>query len=159
VRHQLAQVSYGFYGLFPDKLEIPEDALYKKEMLQVSSDSFMLEFLRSFQENTVVPKKIKIWGTNYEPGMLLVVKKELFGELTVGLLKVIAVTGSKVTFGFETFLANQANHNYYVSVKKINSMEMVDAQDLCDHHPLLRDGTSSNFSFSLHHFISCQLPE
>ena len=113
---------------------MPENALYKNEMLQVSSDSFMVEFLRKFQENTVVPKKIKIWGTNYEPGMLVVVRKELFGELTVGLLKALAVTGKKVVFGCETFLANQASHNYYVSVKKLNSMEIVDVENLSDHH-------------------------
>ena len=138
---------------------MPENALYKNEMLQVSSDSFMVEFLRKFQENTVVPKKIKIWGTNYEPGMLVVIRKELFGELTVGLLKALAVTDNKVVFGCETFLANQASYNYYVSVKKIKSMEIVDVENLSDHHPLLRVGTSTNFSFALHHFISCQLPE
>ena len=83
--------------------------------------------------------------------MLLVLRKQLYGELTIGLLKAIAVVGEEILFGCETFLCNQALHNYYVSIRKISRLEVVKASKIADPHPLVRIGTPSSFAFSLHH--------
>ena len=154
LRHQLAQISFGFDGLFPEKLEIPENAPYKKDLIQITFEKSVNDFLKNIPNRAVVPKKVKIWGTNYEPGMLIVLRKDEFGELTVGLLKGIAVVDGKVLFGCETFLSSQSKHNYYLALKKIKDLEIWDSEEIVDHHPLTRIGTATNFAFSLHHYVS-----
>ena len=98
-------------------------------------------------------------GTKYEAGMVLVLDKRSFGELTVGLLKVIAYWKEQVYFGCMVFEAVQSKLGFYVTSKKIKNLEVVNHSNLADHHPLHRIGAAERFSFSLHHFVSQPEPE
>ena len=154
-RHQLAQISYAFTGLFPrSKFEIPDNAVYARSMQFQTSDKFLERYLSSVNSNSLILTKVKIFGTQYSPGNILILKKELTGTLEVGLLKTISFYQDKVNFGIESFLVQLNKYNYYVTIEQLSNFEKVDYQSLLDYYPLQRHGTLDSFSFSLHHFVS-----
>lgn len=63
-RHQLAQISYAYTGLFPrSKLDIPDDAVDVRSMKYQTSDKFLTRYLSSLNTNSLIMKKVKILGT------------------------------------------------------------------------------------------------
>lgn len=159
-RHQMAQITYAYTGLFPPKFDVPHEAASISE-LKVMKNDVRDEFVRnlSIGEDALLPTNVTVFGTKYEAGMVLVLDKRSFGELTVGLLKVIAYWKEQVYFGCTVFEAVQSKLGFYVTSKKIKNLEVVNHSKLADHHPLHRIGTAERFSFSLHHFVSQPEPE
>lgn len=154
-RHQLAQISYSFAGLFPrSNYEIPDDAVDARTIKHQTSDPFLARYLSGLDPNSLVLKKVKILGTLYIPGRILVLDKSSPGELKVGLLKTISFYEGQVNFGVETFITQLNEYNFYVSVKKLSNFAKVDYKDLLDYYPLQRYGSLDSFSFPLHHFVS-----
>ena len=153
-RHQLAQVSYMYNGLFPKKLKLPPSSPSKKEALLVTSDLSLTAFLSDFDE-AIVPHHVEIYGTLYEAGMILILSKAIVGQsLTVGLLKYIAVVNGDVVFGCQSFKAEQSSFGYYVTTKSLNNLVSIKQADLVDVVPLVRIGPPSAFYFCLHHYVS-----
>ena len=153
-RHQMAQISYCYLGLFPRKFEIPVDAVSVKDLMTITKDVSLKIFFSSISQEALIPKTIKIFGTVYETGMVLVVEKRDLGEIKVGILQAISFYREKVTFGCTVFEALLSKHGYFVSSKKVSDMETFKLGSLPDHHPLQRVGTASKFCFSLHHYVS-----
>ena len=154
-RHQLAQISYCFSGLFPrSKFEVPDNAVEARSLKYQTSDQFLTRYLSRVSTSSLILKKIKILGTLYSPGSILVLKKLEPGALEVGLLKTISFHEEKVSFGVEAFLVKLNKYNFYVSVEKVSEFVKVDYDDLLDYYPLKRYGSLLSFSFPLHHFIS-----
>ena len=154
-RHQMAQISYAYAGLFPrTKHEIPDDAVHAESMKSQTSDKFLQRYLNSLNSKSLILKKVKVFGTLYSPGNILILKKELPGTLEVGLLRTISFYEEQVNFGIETFLVQLNKFNIFVTVEKLSEFQKVDYKNLHDYYPLQRHGTMDSFSFSLHHFIS-----
>ena len=150
----MAQISYRYEGLFPSKYDIPENAASVKEVKQVETDDFIKLFLSTLDEEALVPVKISVYGTSYEPGNVLVLHKEDVGEMTVGVVKAIGFFKGEVFFGCTIFEARQSVNGYYVTIKKVRNFFKQSYNKLADHNPLLRVGPTDSFSFSLHHFVS-----
>ena len=154
-RHQRAQVSYCYFGLFPrSKFEIPDSSPIAEDLLKVAVDPFMKAFVKDLDPKSLVPKYIKIYGTNYESGKVLVIKKEQHGRLKVGFIKAISYFNNIVQFVVKTFEASQSKYGSYVTTKFLSENEIVDYDLLADYHPLEMLGPSHSFSFILHHYIS-----
>ena len=154
-RHQMAQISYSYGCLFPRKLEIPDFALTVKDMKKISSDNFLRLFMDKFQPSVLIPAKVKVFSTSYEPGMVLCLSKKDFGEvMNVGVLQAIAIEREQVYFGCVSYEAFLSNHGFYVTVKKTSDIEIRMLSELADHQPLQRIGSVEAFSFCLHHYVS-----
>ena len=78
-RHQLAQISYSYQGLFPiNVIEMPEDTLSVFQIPVTTKDDFQRRFLASLIQNAYYPAKVTVLGTLYQPGMILIMKKESY---------------------------------------------------------------------------------
>ena len=151
----MAQISYAYTGLFPSKLDIPAAALKVKEMLPINPEPFLRNFMLKFSPEVLVPVNIKIFGTSYDPGMVLVLTKEDCGEvMKVGILRAIAVDKEEVFLGVVSFEAQRSQHGYFVTTKQVNSFEIVNHSQLADYSPLQRIGPADTFRFCLHHYVS-----
>ena len=154
-RHQLAQISYAYTGMFPrTKFEIPDDSVTVHSMKGATSDSFLRMYLTTLDNSALILKKVKIYGTLYLPGNVLVLKKMSSGTLKVGLLRNISFFEEEISFGVTTFMAQQNRYNFYVTMELLSEFEKVMYKDLQDYYPLQKYGTVDVFSFPLHHFIS-----
>jgi hypothetical protein len=150
----MAQISYRYDGLFPSKYDIPENTPCVSDMKNINSDAFLKQFMEHFNPDVLVPVKITIYGTCYEPGMILVLEKSTFVEMKVGVLRAIAFHGNEVFFGCSVFESCQSVNGYYVTVKNTRNFHIVNYSSLADHHPLHRVGSADRFCFSLHNFVS-----
>ena len=155
-RHELAQVSYRFYGLFPiSKFDIPANSLSLRDTILISEkDAYLMKASEILDEDSLILTQIKIFGTLYSPGMVLVMKKESYGVLKVGIIRIISFKGGRVTFGCSKFTAMQSRNNFYVSTENLSSFEFISYDALEDYYPLQRIGDLNKFRFSLHHYIS-----
>ena len=154
-RHQLAQISYQYLGLFPrSKFEIPDNSVTVEGMKATTSDPFLKLYLRKLNLNALVLKNIKIYGTLYIIGNVLVLMKLSPGTLKVGLIKAISFHEEEVNFGVTTFVALQNRYNFYVTTEKMSDFETLNYKDLQDYYPLQRYGALDAFSFPLHHYVS-----
>ena len=156
-RHQMAQISYSYSGLFPRKLNIPAEALKVKEMKHVNPNPLIKLFMSKLDQNDLVPTKITVFGTIYEPGMVLVKAVAGFGEkMIVGILQAIAVQKGEVVFACVSFEAQRSSYGFYVTTKQVAELEVVKHSDLADPHPLKRIGPPEAFRFCFHHYISAR---
>jgi hypothetical protein len=154
IRHQRAQITFGFNGLFPRKFDVPANAALAREVIQVTFDPFMKMFLAAVSLEALIPTTITIYGTKYEVGMIVVIEKKDFGKLQVGVLRAFAFMEKKALFCCTAFEAVQSKHGYYVVTKKVKDLEVLNQSNLADPYPLQRIGSADRFSFCLHHFIS-----
>ena len=74
--------------------------------------------------------------------------------MMVGLLRAIAFLNGFIFLRCRSFEVQQSRYCYYVSTKHCQELEIVKLEDLADHHPLQRKGTTTNFNIALHHFVS-----
>ena len=154
-RHQMAQISFYYYGLFSSsKFEVPVDAPNVYDVLKITSDSGLRSFYSSLQSDSVIPKKLKVFGTVYGIGKVLVLKKMCFGKLRIGVIKAIAFSSSEVNFSISVFEAHQSKFGHYVTTKFVSPNDTVNYSNLADYCPLEMIGTHKSFSFILHHFIT-----
>ena len=154
-RHQFAQISYCYQGLFPrSKIEIPDIAPEISAILTVTQDPELKQFLSSSNPYDLVPKYVKIFGTKYEPGNILVLEKICHGLLKIGLIKSLVSDGKIVTFCVTSFEASQSKFGFYVTTKFLSNFETVKFEELADYYPLEMTGTHKSFSFFLHHFVA-----
>ena len=123
-------------------------------MKAATSDAFISEFLLTLNQDSLVLKQIRIYGTLYIPGNVIVIKKVSPGTLKAGILKCIAFYEGIVSFGVSSFIIQQNRYNLYVTTKKVSDFETIQYQDLHDYYPMQRHGTLDSFSITLHHFIS-----
>ena len=86
---------------------MPDDTLNVFQVPEITNDDFQRKFIMTLEPNDLYPAKITILGTLYQPGMILVMKKEVFGELKVELLKAISVKDEHVIFGCSSFKCTQ----------------------------------------------------
>ena len=87
VRCQRAQISHFYGGLFPKKIEIPD------------SSSTSVNFQeRRFSKEAVSPTSVRIWGTDYFPGSIVILNVESPGVLHVGVISSIVYDESSVFF-------------------------------------------------------------
>ena len=153
-RHQFAQISYAYFGVFlRNPGEIPDGTLIVSQV-PTTKDAFQRKFLETLSPRALYPAKVTVMGTLYAPGMILIFKKEKFGILKVGLLKGISMKDKNISFGCSTFECSLSEFGYYVTVKLVSDFECITYTDLWDYHPLHRIGGLNSFVFALHHFIS-----
>ena len=86
--------------------------------------------------------------------MIVVLKKEKFGEMKVGLLRAVAFFHGTVFLGCRIYEMQHSRYCYYVSTRRCQDLEIVKVEDLADRHPLQRTGTLENFYIALHHYVS-----
>ena len=154
-RHQQAQISYAYYGLFnQNKIEVPDNAPEVSDVVKITIDPELKMYLSSLESRTLVPKYVKVFGTRFEAGQVLILKKLAQGHLKIGLIKNISFNGTTVNFCLKTFEASQSKYGFYVTTKFLLNSEVTDLEDLADYYPLEMVGASDSFSFILHHFIS-----
>ena len=133
---------------------MPDETLNVFQVPLTAKDDFQRRFLSTLNQNALYPAKISVLGTLYQPGMILVMKKEVFGEIKVGLLKAISVQNKVVTFGCSSFECTQSKFGYYVTTNVVSDFECISYSDLWDYHPLHRIGSLDSFVFMLHHYVS-----
>ena len=97
---------------------------------------------------------MKVHGTSYLVGNVVVLKKENAGELEVGLIQVIVYSGNKLHFLVKTHVARQNKYNLYISQDGRSERLWVRLENLLDYYPLTCLGSSGSFRFVLHHFVS-----
>ena len=154
-RHQRAQISYAYNGLFPRKLALPAAVSTVGEIMHVTGDPFLKKFISEFSSATLIPPSIEVFGTKYEPGQVLALKKGDYGEsMMVGLLHAIAVVKGDIFFGCVVFTAEQSVGGYYVTTQKVKEYGTWKMSEIADPHPMYRIGSLSAFSFCLHHYVS-----
>ena len=154
-RHELAQVCYRYYGLFPvNKFDIPSNSVSLTEHRDSSTDIHIRQASQVLRSDSLILTNVKIHGTVYSPGMIVVMKKESLGVLKVGLIRIIAFQDDLVYFVCSTFIAMQSRYNFYVTRGEQAPSEIISYDDLQDYYPLLRIGTTTDFRFALHHYIS-----
>ena len=154
-RHQMAQISYFYYGLFPrSKFDLPADSPNVKDVSLISQDREIQKFYSTLHHTAVIPKKITIYGTEYGSGQILILDKLSLGVLKVGIIKAIEFSNNEASFFVSTFEALQSKFGYYLASKDLCQNEVVNYTTLCDHHPLELIGSNSCFIFVLHHFVS-----
>ena len=122
--------------------------------MAVKDDRFLARYVLTLNKSALVLKNIKIFGTLYVTGNILVLKKMSPGTLKVGLLRAISIYEDRVNFGVEVFMVLQNRFNFYVTTSRVSVFEKVDYQDLQDYYPLQRYGPIDAFSFPLHHYVS-----
>lgn len=123
-------------------------------MMISERNAHLMKASEMFDEDSLILTNIKIFGTLYSPGMVLVMKKESFGVLQVGIIRIISFQGGRVMFGCSKFTAMQSRNNFYVTTENLDSFEFISYDALEDYYPLLRIGDVNMFRFSLHHYIS-----
>ena len=75
-RHQMAQISFSYLGLFPSMFEIPSEVIINKDLMKVSTDGYLKKFLSKVDPEALIPRYVKVFGTKYEAGMVVVLKKD-----------------------------------------------------------------------------------
>ena len=154
-RHALTQVYYRYYGLYPvSKFDIPANSNSLADQLKFTNDIYIRQASLELPNHALILTSLKILGTLYSPGMVLVVNKKSAGEVKVGIIRLIAFNDEKVFFGFSTFLARQSRYSFYVSIEDMDCFEIKSYEDLQDYYPLTRLGSTSSFRFALHNIIS-----
>ena len=133
---------------------MPEDTLSVFQIPVTTKDDFQRRFLASLIQNAYYPAKVTVLGTLYQPGMILIMKKESFGVLKVRLLKAISVKDKNVLFGCSSFECKQSKFGYYVTTKVLTDFECIRYRDIGDYHPVHRIGTLDTFVFALHNSVS-----
>ena len=108
---------------------------------------------QKFSKGAVNPGHVKIWGTEYKPGSILVLKVESYGVLHVGLLISIVVDKKSVFFLCDVFKAELGKSNCYCSTEKLER-NFYKYSCLADFRPLLRRGSLESFCFLLHNYVS-----
>ena len=68
-------------------------------MMISERNAHLMKASEMFDEDSLILTNIKIFGTLYSPGMVLVMKKESFGVLQVGIIRIIIFQGGRVMFG------------------------------------------------------------
>ena len=153
-RHQMVQISYYYYGMFSrSKYEIPDEALNVCDVKKITNEPLLKDYYTGLSPECTIPKKIKIFGTNYEVGKVLVLEKECLGKLKVGIIRAISFW-KEANFLVTTFEAHQNKFGYYVTTAFLSHSESISFSHLADYHPLEMIGSLSSFSFILHHFIT-----
>ena len=140
--------------MFPNKFFVPPNAALAKDLDRITFDPFLKTFLAGLSDDSLIPTTIKIYGTQYEAGMLVVIEKKDFGEVLVGVA--FAYVKKEALFACTVFEAMQSKYGYYITTKKIKDIEVVKQSILADPHPLQRIGTADKFSFFC--IISCLKP-
>ena len=154
-RHQMAQISYAYNGLFSSSpIEIPDDSVSVSDILRINNETEMKNYYLGLNRQALVPKPLLIFGTKFQTGNVIIIKKESFGSLKVGMIRSMSFCDNEVNFAVATFIANQSKHGFYVTTKALSSCERVDFQSLLDYHPLEMIGSSKSFLFTLHHYVS-----
>ena len=156
-RHEMAQLCFRFHGLFPKRsIEIPPGAVAIDLHEDIEENSILSSAKEHFGEESLVVKEVKVFGTSYIPGTLIVLEKKDFGELDVGLVHRIIISNVKPIFYCSIYKAYQNKFNQYVATLKLHVGKWVHLKELQDYYPLtkIRTDNSSLFKFNLHHFVS-----
>ena len=144
-----------YYGLFPvNKFEFPANSAPLDSHVNTSSDTYIGEASLLLDKDSLILTSLKIYGTLYRPGSIILMKKESLGVLKIGLVRIIAYESNRIFFGCSTYIAMQSRYNFYVTTEELKSFEIISYDNLQDYYPLMKIGTTSGFKFSLHHFIS-----
>ena len=56
-RHQVAQITFGFNGLFTNKFDVP----LAKDLNKVTIDPFLKTFLSAVGDSSLIPTSIKVY--------------------------------------------------------------------------------------------------
>ena len=110
--------------------------------------------LQASSADAPVTHSVKVYGTDYSIGSVVILEKNAEGLLKVGLVRIIIILDGQPVFGCSTFLAGLSRCNFYVAIDKIKELETVKYEMLHDYYPLPKVGVGDSFRFSLHHFIS-----
>ena len=130
-RHELAQVCYRYQGLFPkNRLDIPSDSSFLRDCkLDTSDEAFHQTAMDMFGEEALLVRQLKVYGTLYTAGMIVVLRKPRFGELNVGVIEVLLVSDRRVFFYCKSYRALQSRHNYYISQERCNHFQMYETPE------------------------------
>ena len=105
-RHELAQICYRYYGLFPtNKFDIPPNSVCLEDHVDFSTDVHIKQVALILPKQSLILKSLKIRGTLYTPGMVAVIEKISQGVSKVGIIRLIVLNGEDVFFGCSTFQA------------------------------------------------------
>ena len=154
-RHQLAQISHYYYGLFgKSKFEVPDSSISVKEMLKKVKTTSLLKFYANCPANAVAPVQMKVFGTLYGPKKIVIMQKFSIGSLKVGVIKAMSFCDNELTFLVTSFEAKLTKFGYYVAVNMCLEDEVVKYSLLADYQSVQMIGTLNCFSFILHHFVT-----
>ena len=142
VRHELSQVSHRYYGLFPiDKYEVPGNSSILTDYLQEDSDNILVhKALEKFDGHSLVLERIKVHGTLYSIGSIVVLDKECHGELVVGVVKMMIFSNNRLVLYCSSFEVMQNRHNIYMTQRLLNENVWIPIEKLKDYHPLTAIG-------------------
>ena len=152
-RHQMALISHHYHGLFSrSKFVLPDDAPTTKDVLCIVKDNSLKVFYSKLGSNALVLKKVKIYGTMYACGKVVVIENLKHGLLKVGMIRAMCFDDD-VQFLVTSYNARQSRFGYYVTTEVVVKDESIAYLSLYDYYPLDVTGVSGCYTFSLHHFI------
>ena len=125
-------------AFFPKKFYIPVNSTSVGALKTMNTDGYMELFMSNLSDDTLIPTHIKVFGTKYEAGMIVILKRGDCGEMLVGLVRTLSICRENVILGCTVFVAIHSKHGYYVTILKEKDLEVENLCDLADHYPLQR---------------------
>jgi hypothetical protein len=95
---------------------------------------------------------VKVWGTSYKVGQLVVTEVTCQDIIEVGLIEKVVVRGSQVKFLVTLHDCARDSFNIFQSVPQ-NKGKLVSCSSLADFKPLIMRGKGKSFCFVLHHYL------
>jgi len=129
---------------FPGKLSNPEDA----------DGALQTDLLQS---GDMITDNVKVFGTNYKAGQLIVTEVICPDILVVGEIKKVVVRRNKAMFLVSLHECARDALNVFQSCPK-NKLKLVSYSRLPDFKPLMKRGQGESFSFVLHHYLPLIVP-
>ena len=78
VRHQRAQISYSYSGLFPPTIQLPSSSPTLDSVDELTVNQEMVDIRSRFPNDSLVPHSVRIHSTEYKPGQVLVLRVKHF---------------------------------------------------------------------------------
>ena len=110
--------------------------------------------LEKFNCESLLVESVKVYGTSYKLGNVVVLDKKQFGELFLGVIKLMVFSNKKLQLYCSSIRALQSRHNFYMTQEPSNENIWITLENIKDYYPLTLIGKPNSFRISLHHFIS-----
>lgn len=100
----------------------------------------------------VLTDRVKVWGTSYKIGHVVVTAVICQDVIEVGVVEKIVVRGTEARFLVSLHDCARDSNNIFHSVPKNRGM-LVPYSSLADFKPVIKRGQGNSFRFVLHHYL------
>ena len=142
-----------FYnGMFDvKKVNLPIKAYKKSEFVNELNTLGVFDLVC---DEDLICKDIEFCSRKYKVNDLIVIKREERDSMEVGLVKIIFVRGSEVSFVIKRYKMKNSGLGFFENSTSSLNYETIKVTQLQDTYPLHIKGTERQFVVVLHHHIS-----